>query len=119
MSQAVEVIGRHPRLLWPWLSFWVPLYRRGGLSRRDVELVLRRTARHTDRHDGQREEDDASLDERRRLLLAAVDELCADRMISDGTWRALSAFYSRNQLAALCFIVGNRAIQSMVSNTFD
>ncbi|MEO3786380.1 hypothetical protein ABGB12_23900 [Actinocorallia sp. B10E7] len=117
MPHAIEVIGRHPRLLWPWLSFWVPTYRRGGLPREDVALVLRRTARHTDLYAGLREEE--GLDDRQRLLLAAVDELCADRMISDDTWSALSDFYSPRQLSVLCFIVGNRATLSMVSNTFD
>ncbi|GAA2725531.1 hypothetical protein [Actinocorallia aurantiaca] len=118
MPHAIEVIGRHPRLLWPWLSFWVPTYRRGGLPREDVALVLRRTARHTDLYDRPREEDE-ELDDRQRLLLAAVDELCSDRMISDTTWRALAEFYTPRQLSVLCFIVGNRATLSMVSNTFD
>jgi alkylhydroperoxidase family enzyme len=118
MPNAVEVIGRHPRLLWPWLSFWVPVHRRGGLSEEDVSLVLRRTARHTDLGARPREEP-ADLGERQRLLLAAVDELCAERMISDATWRALSEFYSDRQLSVLCFIVGNRATLSMVSNTFE
>lgn len=118
MPHAVEVIGRHPRLLWPWLSFWVPTYRRGGLDQEDVSLVLRRTARHTDPHDRQEGEPE-DLDERQRLLLAAVDELCADRMISDATWRALSAFYSDRQLSVLCFVVGNRATLAMVANTFE
>lgn len=117
MPNALEVLARHPRLLWPWLSFWVPVHRRGGLSEEDVSLVLRRTARHTDLGEPRQEEPEEP-DERRRLLLTAVDELCADRMISDATWRALSAFYSDRQLSVLCFVVGNRALLSMVSNTF-
>ncbi|MFE3189800.1 nitroreductase family deazaflavin-dependent oxidoreductase [Nocardia sp. NPDC059240] len=53
-----------------------------------------------------------------RLLLLAVDELCADRMISEPTSAALSQHLSHAQLVDLCMLVGHYDMLAMLLMTF-
>ncbi|MFC9995160.1 nitroreductase family deazaflavin-dependent oxidoreductase [Nocardia sp. NPDC127526] len=52
--------------------------------------------------------------EQQRLLLRAVDELHADRMIGDETWNGLSRYLSEAQLADLCMLVGHYEMLAML-----
>jgi AhpD family alkylhydroperoxidase len=49
----------------------------------------------------------AGLTERQRVLLAAVDELVAQKDLRDETWAALRAVYSIPQVVELCLLVGH------------
>jgi alkylhydroperoxidase family enzyme len=51
------------------------------------------------------------------LLLRAVDELHADAMISDPTWKALSEHWSTQQCLDFVFTVGQYNLVSMALNT--
>jgi alkylhydroperoxidase family enzyme len=51
-------------------------------------------------------------------VLRAVDELCADRYISDTTWAQLSAELDRQQIMDLVFTVGAYDLLGMAMNTF-
>lgn len=50
--------------------------------------------------------------------LRAVDEICADRYVSDSTWEQLSAELDRQQLMDLVFTVGAYDLLGMATNTF-
>jgi hypothetical protein len=50
-------------------------------------------------------------------LVRAVDELHADAIVSDATWRALSARYDTAQLMDVVFTVGQYNLISMALNT--
>jgi 4-carboxymuconolactone decarboxylase len=51
-------------------------------------------------------------------LLRAVDEIVADRYVSDGTWKRLSEDLDRRQLMDLVFTVGTYDLLAMACNTF-
>jgi 4-carboxymuconolactone decarboxylase len=51
-------------------------------------------------------------------LLQAVDELHANAVISDATWKALAQHYTEQQLMDLVFTVGEYTLVSMVINSF-
>jgi len=51
-------------------------------------------------------------------LLRATDELHADALISDATWKALSEKYNTHQLMDVVFTVGQYNMVSMVLNSF-
>jgi 4-carboxymuconolactone decarboxylase len=53
-----------------------------------------------------------------RALLQAVDELHADRMITDDTYRLLAEKWSTEQLMDFVFAVGQYELVSMALNTF-
>ncbi len=50
-------------------------------------------------------------------LIAAVDELIADTMISDATWAALSRHLSTEQLIDTIFTVGHYNMVAMALNS--
>ena len=50
-------------------------------------------------------------------ILRAVDELHADAMIGDSTWKTLAERYDRQQLMDLVFTVGQYNLVSMALNT--
>lgn len=52
------------------------------------------------------------------LLIRAVDELCGDHFIADGTWRALARHLDDKQRMDLVFTVGQYTQVSMILNTF-
>jgi alkylhydroperoxidase family enzyme len=86
---------------------WVqhaPLATRAGLDRGDVERVVAGPAA-----DGWRP--------RQRLLLRAVDEMHGDRVIGDGTWRALADLLDERQLIELCMLVGHYEMLAITLNS--
>ena len=99
----------------------------GPLSRRDTEMVIIRTAHLRDcayeldhhlrigRRVGLDDETvarvrsgpEAGHAERERAILTAVDELVAERDISDPTWAALSRHLTERERIGLLLLVGN------------
>ena len=51
-------------------------------------------------------------------LLRAVDEIAADRYVSDQTWKRLSEDFDRQQLMDLVFTIGAYDLLAMAFNTF-
>src|SRR5437763_965832 len=103
-------LGRHRRLFRGWLRFAGRLMPGGKLPRRETELVilrvshLRGCAYEREHHIGMGRRAglsaseiehtagapaDGAWSERERAILAAVDELVADRDLGDETWAAL------------------------------
>ena len=51
-------------------------------------------------------------------LLRAVDEIAADRYVSDQTWKRLTEDFDRQQLMDLVFTIGAYDLMAMAFNTF-
>ena len=51
-------------------------------------------------------------------LLRSVDEIAADRYVSDETWKRLAEDLDRKQLMDLVFTIGNYDLLAMAFNTF-
>ena len=51
-------------------------------------------------------------------LLRSVDEIAADRYVSDDTWKQLSEHFDRKQLMDLVFTVGCYDLLAMAFRTF-
>jgi len=131
-------LAHHPKLLKRWLVFGNHVLAKQTLSPRDRELAILRIgwlcrseyewAQHVviGRRSGIEEEEilrvadgpeAAGWSPRDALLLRAVDELHADSMISDPTWKALAEHLSTQQLLDLVFTVGQYNLVSMALNT--
>lgn len=50
-------------------------------------------------------------------LVRAIDEMCRDKNVADGTWRGLESQFSRQQLLDLLFTVGTYDFHCMVFRT--
>jgi alkylhydroperoxidase family enzyme len=120
-------LGQHPRLFRAWLRYSAHLMPFGTLPRRDTELVILRVAwrcgcayewqQHVpialrvgltpDQVAGVAESPAAGFSERQRTLLAASDELLAERALSDATWRAVEAILGHREAIELCLLIGN------------
>ncbi len=131
-------LGRPRRLFRSWLPFAGTMLLRTHLPRRDVELVVLRTAcncaapyewvQHVPlaRRAGLSvdlisaipswQEHDA-LTARERLLLTAVDELHADRVVTATTWGELSSVLEEADLIELCMLVGHYEMLAMTLNS--
>jgi 4-carboxymuconolactone decarboxylase len=83
----------------------VLLAQRAGLSKEEIEAVKK----------GQGSAVWAPFD---AALLAAVDELHADALVTDTTWDALAAGLDQHQLMDLVFTVGAYDLLAMAFNTF-
>lgn len=121
-----STLGRTGGLFRGWLHYSARLMPFGTLSRRDTELViirtahLRRCAYELDHHirlgrragiDGPTAEritagPDAGWSPRDAAILHAVDELVADRDITDATWSALTGHLTEKQQVGLVMLVG-------------
>ena len=131
-------LAHHPKLLKRWLVFGNHVLAKQTLSARDRELAILRIgwlcqseyewAQHVviGRRSGIDEEEILRITEgpdapgwapRDALLLRAVDELHADAMISDPTWKALSEHWSTQQRLDFVFTVGQYNLVSMALNT--
>jgi AhpD family alkylhydroperoxidase len=130
-------LARHRRLFRRWLRFAAALMPGGVLPRAESELVILRVAHNCGceyewhHHERLAASVGLSVEEvqrvrggpsaagwspRRRLILAAVDELHAERNISDATWSSLAALLTEAELIELCMLVGHYEMLAMTIN---
>jgi alkylhydroperoxidase family enzyme len=136
-SNMFKTLLRHLRLTKRWVPFGHAVLN-GVLPVRDRELLVLRTAYrarceymsvHHERialdvgiddaeiarvHDGPDAGGWSAFD---TVLLRAVDELCDDYRISDGTWEALAERYDDQQLVEVTMLVGHFIMLSQSSNS--
>jgi alkylhydroperoxidase family enzyme len=133
-----STLGRGKRFFRPWLMFAGRLMPRGTLPRDETELVILRTAINCraryewEQHqsigrragltdaDVERVKEGAGAEgwsERRAAILAAVDELHADRFLSDATWDRAAAHLSPEQMLELCMLTGHYEMVAMTLNS--
>ncbi|MFI9504005.1 carboxymuconolactone decarboxylase family protein [Nocardia sp. NPDC052566] len=137
--EAGDAIGMDPRMMRHYLPFALKLVLGSHLSRRDTELATLRITwnsgiryewlyhAHFSRISGvdvptvERVAIGPAAPEwrdRERALLTAVDELHADRFITDGTWARLREHYTDRKLAALCLLVGHYDMIGMLFRSY-
>jgi 4-carboxymuconolactone decarboxylase len=128
---------RHPKLFKRWQVFGNHVLAKSTLPARERELVILRTGhlcrsgyefhQHTriglasglTRDDIAKLQRDASeWSGTDAALIRAADELHADQMISDATWKELSQTWNQQQLIDLVFAIGQYTLVSMALNTF-
>jgi alkylhydroperoxidase family enzyme len=120
-------LGQHPRLFRAWLRYSAQLMPFGHLPRRDTELVILRVAwqcrstyewhQHVpialrvgltpDEVAGVAGRTPDVFTGRQLALLAASDELLAQRTLSDSTWSAVQATLGNREAIELCLLIGN------------
>lgn len=121
-------LGQHPRLFRVWLRYSAQLMPFGELPRRDTELVILRVAWRCrcayewHQHVPLALRVGLTADEvagvalsppaegftvRQLALLAAADELLAQRALSDSTWHAVQATLGTREVVELCLLIGN------------
>lgn len=136
--RVITTLGRHRRLFRRWLPLSSALLVRGDLPATDRELVVLRTAwrcgswyewvQHVAeaRRAGLDDDDvervvagpgSEGWSGRRRVLLAATDELLDGRVITDRTWRSLTSHLDERELIELCFLVGHYEMVAMALNS--
>jgi AhpD family alkylhydroperoxidase len=131
-------LARHRRLFRAWLRFAARLMPFGTLPRKDTELVILRVsdncrcAYERDHHErmgrrvGLSDAEIARVAQgpeapgwtpRQATLLRAVDELHAERTLSDATWAALHAeLPDERQAIEFCLLVGHYEMLAMTIN---
>ncbi|HSE35843.1 MAG TPA: carboxymuconolactone decarboxylase family protein [Blastocatellia bacterium] len=131
-------LTRHPKLLKRWLVFGnhvlskstlpprereIAILRMGWLCRAEYEwshhVAIGKQVGLTDDDIKQIAEgpDAPGLAPFEATLLRAIDELHADTIISDATWKALTARYSTQQVLDFLFTAGQYKLVSMVLNS--
>lgn len=131
-------LAHHPELLRRWLVFGTHVLAKSTLPGRDRELAILRTGwlcrapyewgQHVSiaRAEGVTDEeiarvaagpDAAGWDDHEAAVLRAVDELHADRRVTDATWAALHDRYDDRQTLDLIFTVGQYQLVSMALNS--
>ena len=136
--RVLTTLARHRRLFRRWLPFAAGLLRGTELPRKDVELVILRTAWNCAswyewaQHVSQAVA--AGLDPttpvrvmngagddgwtpRQRALLLGTDELHESQVISDATWELLADELGERELLELCFVVGHYEMLAMALNS--
>lgn len=134
-----RTLVRHPKLMKRWLVFANHILFKSTLPVRDRELVILRIGwlcraeyewgQHViiGRAVGITDDEIARITEGpgdagwtpfEAALLRATDELHADAMVSDETWKVLAAEYSTEQMMDLVFTIGQYALVSMALNSF-
>ena len=138
-SNILGIFSWHPALAKGWFAFNNHLFH-STLSARDRELVtvrvgwLRRGEYEWAQHVRMAKSAGMSPEEvdaisaqgpdwptwgpRDAALLRAVDEIVADRYVSDETWKLLSEHLDRQQLMDLVFTIGAYDLLAMAMNTF-
>ena len=127
-------LGRNPKLFGAWLAFASQLMPRGGLPRRDTELVILRVAWNTrtryewDHHVRLGREAGLSVAEIERVaegpgaegwtdrqvaLLNGADELHSEGTLSAAAYEALAAHLDQKLLIEFCFLVGHYEMLAM------
>lgn len=134
-SNILGIYAWHPELMRGWMPYSNHL-RHSTLTDRVREIVIIRTtwlgygeyewAQHVRMSvaAGQlTEEEVAALSEgpaapvwsrEDALLVQAIDEMCMDKSVSEGTWKELEGLFSRQQLLDLLFTVGTYDFHCMV-----
>jgi len=131
-------LGRHRRLFRWWLPFAATLLLRGRLPRRDVEVLILRSAVNSSspyewaqhvpfaRAAGLELGEvaaiadpaaGAALSERQHLLIEAADQLHSQKVLSDSTWARLAVQFEEDQLIELCMVVGHYEMLAMTLNS--
>ncbi len=121
-------LGRHPRMFRAWLYYSAHLMPFGRLPRQETELVILRVAwrcrsvyewhQHVPLalHVGvSAEQIDAiaghgrtgDLTDRQQALLAASDDLLAQRAMSEATWREVRTTLTDREVIELCLLIGH------------
>ncbi len=134
-----RTLAHHPKLMKRWLVFGNHVLAKSSLDVRERELVILRVGwlcraeyewgQHVIIGKGcglsdeeirriQQGPDAPGWDRFERALLRAADELHADAMISDATWKELAERYNTQQLIDLVFTVGQYTLVSMALNSF-
>jgi len=131
------VIGKHRWLLRTMLPFMGRMMPGGKLPRQDTELVILRVGHLTgaeyERHQHAPMALEAGLAQadvdrsgrpgqdgwsgRHAAVIAAVDELHANRDLSDASWAGLQRHYDEQQLIELVMLVGAYEMVAMTINT--
>jgi alkylhydroperoxidase family enzyme len=133
-----QTLGRHKRLFRPWLMFAGRLMPGGKLPRTESELVILRTAINCrvryewEQHcwlgrkagltadEVQRVRGGSEAEgwsERQAAILAAVDELHAERFLSDPVWDRLAAQLSPEECLEVCMLTGHYEMLAMTLNS--
>ena len=133
-----RTLAHHPKLLKRWLVFGNHILSKSSLTPRDREIAILRVGwlcqagyewgQHVaiGKTCGLTDEDIARIQEGPgaeglepfdALLLRATDELHADAMICEATWRQLAKRYDTRQLMDLIFTVGQYNLVSMALNS--
>jgi alkylhydroperoxidase family enzyme len=133
-----KTLARYPKLLKRWLPFANHILFKSSLSPREREILILRIGwlcqaeyefgQHVviGRRAGLSDADiqrivdgpgAAGWDPFEAALVRAADELHRDAIISDATWKTLSARYGTEQLMDAVFTVGQYNLVSMALNT--
>ena len=133
-----RTLVRHPKLLKRWMVFGNHVLNKSTLDPREREILILRIGwlcrseyewgQHVaiGKACGLTDEDlvriqegpgAEGLDSFDALLLQATDELHADAMIREATWKRLAERYDTRQLMDLIFTVGQYNLVSMALNT--
>lgn len=131
-----STLARHPRLLARWLPFARKLLLGSSLPPRDRELVILRVAWQTNaayewgqhvrlaREAGLTDEEivrvahGGAWKDHDFALITAVDELIENHRLSEGTWEALSARYTEQQMIELPLLAGHYVMLAGALNSF-
>ena len=137
-SNILGIFAWHPDLAKAWFTFNNHVFR-STLSGRDREMAtvriawLRRGEYEWAQHVRMAKSAGLSQDEvdaimtgpdspvwgpRDAALLQSVDEIAADRYVSDETWKRLSADFDRKQLMDLVFTIGAYDLLAVAMNSF-
>jgi alkylhydroperoxidase family enzyme len=138
MLNIFRTLAHHPDLMRRWTVFGNHVLSKSTLPARERELVILRIGwlcrseyewgQHVliGRREGLRDDeieripkgpDAPGWSDLDRALLRATDELRADAMITDQTWKQLSEHLGTQQLMDLVFTVGQYNLVSMALNT--
>lgn len=139
-ARLFTTLGRQRGLFRTWLLYSARLMPGGSFSRKTTELIILRVAHlrgcayERDHHVrlgkkvGITEEllraieegpTSAGLNERQRVILAAVDDLVKIKNISNENWRALQAHLQGPKLVELCLLVGQYEAVATTIATLD
>ncbi len=136
-ANVFTTLARNRKLFRRWLRFAAALMPGGRLPRADTELVILRVAHvagsqyeweHHRRLGAlaglgadeiervRRGPAEPGWNERQRALLAAADELLAERDLSDERWSELARHLGERELIEFCMLVGHYEMLAMTLN---
>jgi 4-carboxymuconolactone decarboxylase len=132
------LFAHHPRLFIRWAKFGGALLLNSGLDRRQVEILVLRSAANCDcvyewdhhvklaAEAGVSPEEISFLNRTGQsdrivgtdaILVRAADELHQERQVSDGTWSELDAIFTADQIIEICMLVGHYEMLAMLLNS--